>query len=67
MLTPSLTLAKLTQSEKGTVHFWAPELLHPEGTGHTKKTDVWAFGMTIYVGTSDDYVAVSANATSSIF
>lgn len=47
MLMSSLTLANLTGTSKGTLLFLAPELF--EGEMHSEKSDVWAFGMTVYV------------------
>lgn len=49
MLSPSCTLAVLTSIVKGTPQFLAPELLGEAMIGHSKETDIWAFGMTVYV------------------
>jgi serine/threonine protein kinase len=43
-----------TTTLKGTARWMAPELIAPEDIDskhefHTKATDVWAFGMTVYV------------------
>ena len=46
----SMSLAAITKSEKGTYHYWAPELTN--SSPHSKETDVWAFGMTVYVSIS---------------
>lgn len=36
---------------KNDILSWAPELLDVDQPGiHSKETDVWAFGMTVYVG-----------------
>ena len=47
----SLSLAKLTSTPKGTQTCWAPELVNSteNPTTQSKETDVWAFGMTVYV------------------
>lgn len=51
----SRTYARLTSSVKGTSRYLAYELIVPLDTekgfsgSHTLKTDVWAFGMTIFV------------------
>ena len=34
---------------RGTLLYKAPELYTPEGWMNSKQSDVWAFGMTIYV------------------
>ena len=44
----SCSMAKITETPKGTAHYWAPELYKP-GVVHSEETDVWAFGMTVYV------------------
>lgn len=50
MLSPSCTLANVTSTVKGTAQFHAPELLNYEvDASHSKETDIWAFGMTVYV------------------
>ena len=41
------SLAAPTSMLKGTCHYWAPELLRSGKM--SKESDVWAFGMTIYV------------------
>ena len=44
-----------TTSLKGSLHWMAVELVNPssfapeEGKSHTKKSDIWAFGMVVYV------------------
>ena len=50
----SLSLAALTSELKGMCNYWAPELLSfgtDSGTPleHTLASDMWAFGMTVYV------------------
>lgn len=56
MFFASRSLAKVTATTKGTVLFWAPELLDIDNdeipVPQTKATDVWAFGMTVYVRSS---------------
>ena len=49
----SQSIAAPTSTLKGTCHYWAPELLdfNGKGTKMSKQSDVWAFGMTIYVRT----------------
>ena len=51
MLLASRTVAQLTSTTKGTNQFWAPELISvADGeVKQSKETDVWAFGMTVYV------------------
>lgn len=54
LLKNSVTIAG-TQTFKGSVRWTAPELFTPtdeplEHLFHTKASDVWAFGMVIYVG-----------------
>ena len=46
------SVAAPTSSLKGTCNYWAPELLVSDGTRMSKQSDVWAFGMTIYVSIS---------------
>ena len=48
MTTYSRSMAKLTKTPKGTVHYWAPEVV-VDDAGLSFKTDVWAFGMTMFV------------------
>lgn len=46
------SIAKPSEAIKGTCNYWAPELLRRQNdvlSAHTMETDVWAFGMTIYV------------------
>lgn len=50
MVSPSCTLANLSSTVKGTTQFWAPELIETDHERHSKETDVWAFGMAVYVG-----------------
>ena len=46
----SLSLGKVTTTTKGTYAFWAPELWKGQGVvRQSEESDVWAFGMTIYV------------------
>ena len=52
--TASYSAAAPTATLKGTCNYWAPELLEiiPDGDAssiHTSKSDMWAFGMTVYV------------------
>ena len=46
------SLAAPSSAEKGTWNYLAPELLQPGAERMSKETDVWAFGMTIYVRSS---------------
>ena len=56
MATSSLSIAKISTTTKGTNLFWAPELLDIEQeVRQSKETDVWAFGMTVYVSMADRY------------
>ena len=50
MILSSQTLTSTTGGVKGSLRWMAPELL-TGATKHTAETDVWAFGMTIYVST----------------
>ena len=46
----SQSLGKATTTTKGTSAFWSPELWTGQGAvKQSKESDVWAFGMTIYV------------------
>lgn len=49
----SLSIAQISPSAKGTQAFWAPELIDDGNdeysTRHSKETDMWAFGMTVFV------------------
>ena len=46
----SLSLGDVTTTTKGTPAFWSPELWNMRGSvRQSKASDVWAFGMTIYV------------------
>ena len=46
----SRSLGKATTTTKGTSAFWSPELWKGQGiVRQSKESDVWAFGMTIYV------------------
>ena len=50
----SFSVAAPTSTLKGTCNYWAPELLSSGPNGdvppnHSSKSDMWAFGMTIYV------------------
>lgn len=48
----SRSTAKLSSGVKGTLRYLACELVGISPTSrYTEKTDVWAFGMTAYVGT----------------
>lgn len=47
-----LDMYTVTCNPRGTIRWFAPELLIGEGDGpinHTKETDIWAFGMTLLV------------------
>ena len=48
MISASLSMANLSSSPKGTLRYLACELITGK-TGYTRETDVWAFGMTIFV------------------
>ena len=46
----SLSLGQVTTTTKGTSAYWAPELWKGQNVvRQSKESDVWAFGMTIYV------------------
>ena len=50
----SFSVAAPTSTLKGTCNYWAPELLSHDPNAdmlpsHSTKSDIWAFGMTIYV------------------
>ena len=46
----SLSLGQVTSTTKGVPAFWAPELWKGQvSVKQSKESDVWAFGMTIYV------------------
>ena len=46
----SLSLGRVTTTTKGTFPYWSPELWQSESVvKQSKESDVWAFGMTIYV------------------
>ena len=45
----SQSIAAPSPSMKGTYNYWAPELLILGGMTTSEQSDVWAFGMTIYV------------------
>ena len=45
----SRSLGQVTTTTKGSLAFWSPELLKGQGVRQSKKSDVWAFGMTVYV------------------
>ena len=50
----SFSGAAPTSASKGTCNYWAPELLGSEPredrlSVHSSESDMWAFGMTIYV------------------
>lgn len=47
MILSSETLTSTTGGMKGSLRWMAPELL--EGVKHNVETDIWAFGMVIYV------------------
>lgn len=54
MILATRSLAKVTETRKGTVIYYAPELVSLSSTdsSHSKESDIWAFGMTIYVRTT---------------
>jgi serine/threonine protein kinase len=58
LLIDSVTIAGTT-SLKGNARWMAPELIIPPVGSpdqlHTKATDVWAFGMIVYVGLSKEF------------
>ena len=44
-------IASDTTKGVGSLRWMAPELFDLEGSmAHTKESDIWAYGMTIYVG-----------------
>ena len=43
------SFAQITSTTKGATSFWAPELIKAEAVKQSKETDVWAFGMTMFV------------------
>ena len=46
----SLSLGRVTTTTKGTFSYWSPELWQSENfVKQSKESDVWAFGMTVYV------------------
>ena len=47
----SIALANITSTPKGTYTYWAPELVDAtdNSSEQSKETDVWAFGMAVYV------------------
>ena len=46
----SLSVAEMTSTPKGTLPYWAPELIDSNtAASYSKITDIWALGMTIYV------------------
>ena len=46
----SLSLGQVTTTTKGTPAYWSPELWKEQGSvRQSKESDVWEFGMTIYV------------------
>jgi serine/threonine protein kinase len=50
MYTPTHSLAKITSTVKGTTSYLAPELIDDiNPSKHSKNSDVWALGMTIFV------------------
>ncbi|KAL5532021.1 hypothetical protein ACEPAF_5585 [Sanghuangporus sanghuang] len=48
MVAASWSLANLSSGIRGTSRYLAYELVAPVPSCHTQKTDVWAFGMTVY-------------------
>ena len=53
MIITSMSLAKVTDGLKGTTRYLAYELLKEESS-YTTQTDVWAFGMVLYVRNDED-------------
>lgn len=55
VLFASLSLVRQDEGPKGTCQYMAPELVDPDAvepstsTQSTEKTDVWAFGIVLYV------------------
>lgn len=51
LLSGTMMMETATKSEKGSVRWHAPEMLHFSGTDdiHTKESDMWALGMIYYV------------------
>ena len=46
----SRSIGKVTTTTKGSLAFWSPELLvGQDAARQSKESDVWAFGMTVYV------------------
>ena len=43
----SLSIAKMSSAPKGTLTYWAPEVIAT--SNYSEAADTWAFGMTIYV------------------
>ena len=62
------TVETATAATKGSIRWMAIELFNASGQGgeeessvHTTQSDVWAFGMTIYVGPSEIHLYWFAN------
>ena len=55
----SLSLAEMTSAPRGTVRYWAPELVNHTGipAAQSKASDVWAFGMTVYVSWECNFIS----------
>lgn len=52
LLTSSTFSMSVNGGMKGTARWMAAELLNQAGTVPSKETDVWSFGMTVYVSAS---------------
>lgn len=61
----TLTIAALASQLKDTCNYWAPELL--TGVNHLKESDVWAFGMTVYVSTKGSHAPLNMIINNLIF
>ncbi|KAL5513805.1 hypothetical protein ACEPAH_4206 [Sanghuangporus vaninii] len=48
MITATRTYAKISTTVKGTERYMAPEFFNSSHSKHSKKTDIWAFGMTVF-------------------
>lgn len=48
-VTQSIGALTSSGTANGTWNYWAPELMDLNGAVHSKASDVWAFGMTVYV------------------
>ena len=71
MIAASRSFAVLKTEIKGTAQYLAYELIYDSKSKHTAKTDVWAFGMTVFVSvfytffaSATQYVISRAEGTS---